>query len=118
MMKRWVRGVPGLGLLLAAAWLGPLPANAEEGAVSSVLWGHANVGDRWSGREDGGGATVLALGSAGELGRGFARQQRRNRVSAAVGVDLNHAAAPRGIGAKILREVLIQHHRLPPSITQ
>ena len=48
MMKRWVRGALGLGLFAAAVWNGPSPARADEAAVSSVLWRHAAVGERWN----------------------------------------------------------------------
>jgi hypothetical protein len=58
MMKRWVRGVLRLGLLAAIVWLVPTSARADEAAVSSVLWNHAAVGDRWN----------------GDLGHDFARQ--------------------------------------------
>lgn len=48
MMKCWVRGALGLGLVAAAVWNGPSPAQADEAAVSSVLWRHAALGERWS----------------------------------------------------------------------
>lgn len=66
-MKHWVRGALRLGVVWAVVGSGPLPARADEAAVSSVLWSHAVVADRWS-------DTVLALGEGGELSRGEARQ--------------------------------------------
>ncbi len=72
MTKRWVGVVLGLGLIFAGAGVGPPFARADEGSVSSALWSHAIVGDRWSGRDAGEAATVLATaGAAGELGRGL-----------------------------------------------
>jgi len=78
MMKHWVRGVLRLGFLSVVVGLGPTTACADEAAVSSVLWSHATVGDRWSrdagGGGAGGGATLLALGAGGEFARDLARQ--------------------------------------------
>lgn len=70
-MKRWVRGARWLGILSVVVALGPHRASADEAAVSSVLWRHAAVGDRWNGGENGaGGALALSSGGSG----GGARQ--------------------------------------------
>ena len=70
-MKRWVRGARWLGILSVVVALGPHRASADETAVSSVLWKHAAVGDRWKSGESGaGGALALSSGAAG----GGARQ--------------------------------------------
>lgn len=73
-MKRWVRGARWLGILSVVAALGPHPAVADEAAVSSVLWKHAIVSDRWSGGGVGMDGVTLASSLGAERSGGGARQ--------------------------------------------
>lgn len=73
-MKRWIRGARWLGILSVVAALGPHPAVADEAAVSSVLWKHALVDDRWAGSDGAADDLTLASSLGAERAGGGARQ--------------------------------------------
>ena len=75
-MKRCVRGARWLGILSLVVALGPHRASADEAAISSVLWRHAAVGDRWhgGGSDESGVDYYLASSSGAEFSGGSARQ--------------------------------------------
>ena len=73
-MKHWVRGALRLGVVGAVVGLGPLAARADEAVVSSVLWNHAVVGDRWSGE-------ARQPAPAPERSRPAIRRMRPNTIS-------------------------------------